>query len=36
VAELQQRKRALADSLLADSAGGLKGLTRADLEILLQ
>ena len=36
VAELQQRKRALADALLAESADGLRGLTRGDLEILLQ
>lgn len=35
VAELQQKKRALADAVLAESAGGIKGLTRADFEVLL-
>ncbi len=35
VAELQQRKRALADALLSESSGGLRGLTRGDLEVLL-
>ncbi len=35
VAELQNRKRDLADAVLGESAGGLRGLTRSDLEVLL-
>jgi superfamily II DNA or RNA helicase len=35
VAELQKRKRALADAVLGESPGNLRGLTRADLEVLL-
>jgi superfamily II DNA or RNA helicase len=35
VAELQERKRALADAILGETAGGLRALTREDLELLL-
>ena len=35
ILELQQSKRALADAVLGASAGGLKGLRREDLEMLL-
>ena len=35
ILELQQSKRALADAILGASSGGLKGLRREDLEMLL-
>jgi SNF2 family DNA or RNA helicase len=35
VLELQARKRALADAILGEDAGGLRQLTREDLELLL-
>ena len=35
ILELQQSKRALADAVLGGGAGGLKGLDREDLEMLL-
>ncbi len=35
ILQLQQSKRALADAVLGASAGGLKGLRREDLEMLL-
>jgi len=35
VAELQKAKRELADAVLGESGGGLRGLTRDDLEVLL-
>ena len=35
ILELQDRKRAVADAVLGESAGGLRSLERADLELLL-
>jgi SNF2 family DNA or RNA helicase len=35
VLELQERKRALADAILGEDAGGLRALTREDVELLL-
>jgi len=35
ILELQQRKRALADAILASGTGGLKGLRPEDLDELL-
>jgi SNF2 family DNA or RNA helicase len=35
ILQLQQSKRALADAVLGASAGGLKGMQREDLEMLL-
>ena len=35
ILELQERKRAVADAVLGESAGGLRSLDREDLELLL-
>ena len=35
VLELQAKKRALADALFEGQAGGLRGMTRDDLEAIL-
>jgi SNF2 family DNA or RNA helicase len=35
ILELQDRKRAVADAVLGESAGGLRSLGREDLELLL-
>jgi len=36
VLELQQQKRALADAILGEDAGGLSGIGREELELLLE